>query len=168
MSGGIKKWFMLQMWRVQQIAQVLTLVMLAITNALLLYSYMEWREGSLFSTPYIGVLLILIVIGGAIWIAAFIWDVRLKMWREQVTVIFEKNPFTKEKMTPKEIMIYSTVWIPLMERLGKDDPKIKASAESLRRWVLRTMKEDRVTEKEVNILLEYIGESGNNLLGPEE
>ena len=168
MSGGIKKWFMLQMWRVQQIAQILTLVMLAITNALLVYSFMEWREGSFFSTPYVGVPFLLLAIGVTIWIVAFFWDMRLKMWREQMTVAAEKNPFTKEKLTPKEIMIYGTIWLPLMERLGEDDPKIRESVESIRRWLLRTMKEDRVTEREVDILREYISGSEKRPLDPEK
>ena len=156
---GPKKWLMLQMWRVQQISQILSLVMIAATDALLVYDYMKWREGSLFSTPYIGVPLLLLFIIAIIWGVSIVWDIRLKMWREQVTVVFEKNPFTKEKMTPKEIVIYGTVWLPLMERMGEDDPKLKASADALRTWLLRSMEDDLVTEKEVSLIRRYIGSS---------
>ena len=168
MSGGIKKWFMLQMWRVQQVAQVLTIALLAVNLTLTLYSYMRWREGTLFATPYVGGLAILLTLAVAIWMFAFVWDMRLKMWREQQTVVVEKNPYTKEKMTPKEIMIYGLLWLPLMERMAEDDPKIKASAESLRRWLLRSMKDDSVTEAEVGIIRKYIGDRTDGPLGPGE
>lgn len=164
MADGIKKWFMLQMWRVQQIAQILSLVMLAITNALLLYGYMEWREGSFFSTPYIGVLLILLVIGGVIWIAAFIWDMKMRMWREQATVLVERNPYNKEKMTPKEIMIYNIVWLPIMDRLAKDDPKLKEAADALRAWMAKASKEDVATIHDLETTLKYIGIEDKDLV----
>lgn len=164
MGDGIKKWFMLQMWRVQQIAQVLSLVMLAITNALLLYGYMEWREGSYFSTPYIGIPIILLVIGGAIWIAAFIWDMKMKMWREQATVLVERNPYNKEKMSPKEIMIYGLIWLPVMDRLGKDDPKLVEAAAALRAWMAKASKEDVSTIHDLEATLKYIGIEDTNLI----
>ena len=153
---GPKKWLMLQMWRIQQISQILSLVMIAATDALLVYDYMKWREGSIFSTPYIGVPILLLVIIAIIWAVSIVWDIRLKMWREQMTVVFEKNPFTKEKMTPKEIVIYSTLWLPIMEKMGKDDPQIKASAESLKKWLERSMHDDIVTEREVALIREYM------------
>ena len=106
MSGGIKKWLMLQMWRVQQVAQILTIGMLAVNLTLQIYPYMKWREGDFFATPYVGASLILLALVAGVWAFALIWDMRLKMWREQMTVAVEKNPFTKEKMTPKEIMVY--------------------------------------------------------------
>lgn len=163
MSGGLKKWLMLQMWRVQQVAQILTIVMLAVTLTLQVYSYMQWR-GTLFATPYVGGLIILLVLAAAIWAFAIVWDLRLKMWREQMTVAVEKNPFTKEKMTPKELMIYRIIWLPILEQFADENPRMRASADALRRWLNRSMKEDRVAENEVNILIDYIGAAHLNLL----
>jgi hypothetical protein len=157
LSGGIKKWFMLQMWRIQQVAQILTLTMLALNLTLTVYSYMEWREGTWFGTPYIGGTLILLGLAGGIWAFAFIWDMRLKMWREQMTVAVEKNPFTKEKMTPKEITMVHILWLPILERLGRDDPKVKEYADALKVWAQRSMREDRIAQAEVKTILEYIG-----------
>lgn len=145
------------MWRVQQVAQILTIALLAVNLTLTLYQYMQWREGTFFATPYVGGLLILLTLAAGIWIFAFIWDMRLKMWREQMTVIVEKNPFTKEKMTPKEIAMVHIVWLPLLERAGKDDPKAMQYANALRSWAQRSMREDRVAEGEVKTIFEYIG-----------
>jgi hypothetical protein len=159
LSSGIKKWFMLQLWRIQQVAQLLTVAMLALTLSLTVYDYMQWREGTFFGTPYIGVTLILLTLGSIIWAFAIVWDLRLKMWREQMTVAAEKNPYTKEKLTPKEILILGTLWLPMLERLGRDDPNIRTSAEALRKWVLRSMKDNRITKAEVGEVLKYIGDS---------
>ncbi|UCE92279.1 MAG: hypothetical protein JSV90_03865 [Methanobacteriota archaeon] len=167
MSGSIKKWFMLQMWRIQQVAQILVLTMMAITDALLVYDYTDGlRVGGEPLIPYraLGVLFVLILIGGAIWAFAIIWDLRLKMWREQMTVLAEKNPFTKEKLTPKEVFILGALWMPLLERLGKDDPALRNSAEDLRKWIRRSLKDDKVTDAEVDTVLEYIGVSKSWLL----
>ena len=157
MSGGIKKWLMLQMWRIQQVAQILTIALLAVNLTLTVYSYMEWREGAWFATPYVGGTLILLVLAASIWTFAIIWDIRLKMWREQMTVVVEKNPFTKEKMTPKEITMVHILWLPVLERLGKDDPKVKEYADAMRQWARRTLSEDKIAQAEVKKILEYIG-----------
>ena len=155
---------MLQMWRIQQVAQILTIAMLAVTLTLTIYPYLRWRDEPFFGTPYIGGIVILLAISAIVWGFAFIWDMRLRMWREQMTVVAEKNPFTKEKMTPKEIMIYRLLWLPLLERFADENPRIGASADALRRWLNRTMKEDTIAENEVKILLEYIGATDLNLL----
>ncbi|UCE45674.1 MAG: hypothetical protein JSU93_01985 [Methanobacteriota archaeon] len=160
MSGGVKKWFMLQVWRIQQVAQLLVLTMMAITDAILVYDYTDGlRVGGepLISDRALGVLFVLILIGGAIWLFALIWDMRLKMWREQMTVLVEKNPFTKEKMTPKEIAMVNIIWAPLIERLGKDDPKAKEYAKALKHWARKSMKEDPIAEEEVRTILKYVG-----------
>ena len=165
LSGGIKKWFMLQLWRIQQVAQLLTVTMLAINLTLQIYLYMQWREGTVFATPWIGGTLILLILAAAIWTFALIWDLRLKMWREQMTVLAEKNPYTKEKLTAKEVLILGTLWLPMLERLGREDPAIRSSAESLRNWILQALKDDRVTKAEVDGVLQYMGDSKSWLLG---
>jgi hypothetical protein len=166
-SGGIKKWLMLQMWRIQQVAQILTIALLAVNLTLTVYSYMEWREGTWFGTPYIGGTLILLALAAGIWTFAIIWDIRLKMWREQMTVVAEKNPFAKEKMTPKEITMVHILWLPVLERLGKDDPKVKEYADALRYWARRSMTEDRIAQAEVRKILEYIGGVETDIFEPK-
>ncbi|MCJ7606430.1 MAG: hypothetical protein MUO94_01105 [Thermoplasmata archaeon] len=155
MVFSVKKWFMLQMWRVQQIAAILSLVMLAITDALLVYDKVSWRSG-IFETPYTGVTALLLVIGLAIWLASIAWDTKLKMWREQMTVLVEKNPFNKERMAPKEIVMNSLLWLPMLESIGRNDPKVRDAAIALREWVDKAVKEDPVIARDVKELLRFI------------
>ncbi len=155
MAIGVKKWFMLQMWRVQQIAAILSLLMLAVTDALLIYNLVSWRSG-VFETPYTGATLILVIIGLAIWIASILWDTKLRMWREQMTVLVERNPYSKEKMSPKEIVHYRLVWLPLLKKLGKDDPSLKEYGETMEAWMEHVIRDDPSVAKEVEDLMSYV------------
>ena len=146
---------MLQVWRLQQVAQILTLALLALNLSLQLYTYIKWR-GAFFSTPYTGVLFILFVLAAVIWGFAFIWDIRMKMWREQMTVLMERNPYAKERMPSKEVVVYQLLWQPLLDKLGKDDPEIKAAAHDLRLWLEKLSKEDPELAKDVREVYEFI------------
>jgi len=163
-NNGIKKWFMLQMWRLQQVAQVLTLTLMAANLSLLVWDYVKWRN-EILQNSIVGPLIILLILGMAIWSFAMVWDLRLKMWREQVAVLIEKNPYMKERFAPKEIALYAITWLPVLEQLGKDNPEMKAHAESLRRWLQKELKEDELAQKELDDILEYIGKDKKGRFG---
>ncbi len=162
-NNGLKKWFMLQVWRVQQVAQILTLALLAINLSVLIYDKMAWR-GGVFSNPYAGILIILLALALAIWTFAIVWDIRLRMWREQMAVLIEKNPFNKERMASKEVVMYSLMWLPMLEHIGRQDPKVKEAAESLRTWISRAAKEDPITMRDVDDILRFIGKDHSDLV----
>ena len=156
MSGGIKKWFMFQMWRIQQVAAVMTIGLLALNLSLQLYTFLDWRTG-FFSTPYSAVPILLLLIIAFIWIISMIWDLRLKMWREQIAVTIERNPYVKEKLYSKEIMIYALTWLPIMDHFGKDDPNIREAAEAFRAWFKNQTDQDKALQGELESLLKILG-----------
>jgi len=157
MAFRVKKWFMLWMWRVQQVSQPLTLALMAVNLSLTVFGLIKWREDSLLSTSYIGVTLILLLLALVIMTFALIWDLRLKMWRDQATVLVEKNPYSKEKMSAKEIAIIGLLWIPLLEDIGKRDPKAKVAADAMRGWITKAAKEEAVMDKDLDDIFRYIG-----------
>ncbi len=159
---------MLQVWRLQQVAQVLTIVLLAITLSLQLYDYVRWRAGPLFETPYVGVPILLLILAIIIWCIAIYWDLRLKMWREQATVLIERNPYTKEKLTSKEIVVYGLMWLPIMEKMAKDDPKLAEAVEIVKQWMKRVSEEDPNTIPGIKDIFDHIGKDGMGLLGLEK
>jgi hypothetical protein len=165
MDGGIKKWFMLQVWRMQQVAQIITLLLLAMNLALQLYGFMTWREG-LFESPYTAIPLIVLVLVALIWGFAIVWDLRMKMWREQVTVTMEKNPYAKEKMTSKEVAYHWLVNIPLVEKLGQTDPKMKAQAQALRAWIRAAIEKDPAMARDLDEIMKDIGLDKADFLKP--
>src|SRR5512137_367700 len=119
---------MLQMWRLQQVAQVLTLVLLALNLALQVFGLIKWRTGSILSTSYIGVPMIMLLLVMVIWTFAIFWDLRLKMWRDQANVAIERNPYSKERLSSKEAAFYLLYWVPLLEAMGKEDLTLRESA----------------------------------------
>jgi hypothetical protein len=155
LANGKKKWFMVQIWRLQQVAQLLTLALLALNLSLQLYGYIRWR-GAFFATPYTGVLFILLVLAAVIWGFAIFWDKRMKMWREQMTVLMERNPYAKERMPSKEIVAYELIWLPLLDKLGKDDPQIEAAAKGLRDWIKKLSDQDPELAKDVKEVYDFI------------
>ena len=112
----MKKWLLVQFWRVQQIAMLASLSLLAVNLALTANQYIEWR----FSNSYIGTSIVIIVIAALIWTFGYIWDRKLKLWKEQMVVSIERNPYATKHMTPKEIATHITIWIPWLRERGKD------------------------------------------------
>lgn len=161
MSLGPKKWFMLQMWRIQQVAQIATIALLAMNLALMIYPNMSWR-GWPFSSIYTAVPLIALVLLLVIWLFSIVWDLRLRMWREQQTVLVERNPYAKEKLNAKEIAVYGLFWLPLVEKLGEEDPEVKKSAAFMREW-LRRAYTDKALVGEVEEITKYLGTDANDL-----
>jgi hypothetical protein len=168
LAGGIKKWFMLQMWRVQQVAQVLTIILLALNLSLQLYGFISWRKGSFFSTPYAGVPLILLVTVAIIWGFAIVWDMRFKMWREQMAVVVERNPYAKERMTSKELVFYGITWLPVLEQLAKQNPEVKPAAEAMRNWLKQAAKEDPIATADMKEILDLIAKDPSKVLDLEK
>jgi hypothetical protein len=152
----MKKWFMLQVWRLQQVAQILTLVLLALNLALQMYSYVSWRT-FLFSNPYTGVPFLVLILACAIWGFAIYWDLGLKMWRDQQVVLTEKNPYAKERMSAKEIAMYRIIWLPLLEGLAKDDPRTAESAGYLRRWIAKAEGDDPNLRTDIDDIMRHLG-----------
>ena len=148
----MKKWFMLQVWRLQQVAQILTLALLALNLSLQIFGLIKWRENSVLSISYVGVPLIILLLAMVIWTFAIFWDLRLKMWRDQATVLIERNPYSKERMSSKEVALYLLLWLPLLDKVGSDDRNLKISAQAMREWMERELKMDPVLKKDVNDL----------------
>ena len=168
MARSLKKWFMLQVWRIQQVAQVLTIMLLAINLSLQLYGFISWRKGSFFSTPYSGVPMILLVTVAIIWGFAIVWDMRFKMWREQQAVVVERNPYAKERMTSKELVVYGITWLPLLDQLAKQNPEIKPAAEAMRNWLKQAAKEDPIATADMKDILNLITKDPSKVLDLEK
>lgn len=153
----LKKWLMLQMWRFQQVAQPITLVLLAANLAVQLFNFVKWR-GAVLGNFFTAVPLIMLILMLIMWAFAIIWDLRLKMWRDQATVLVERNPYTKEKLSAKEMAQYNMIWIPFLEELGKDSKKLADTAEVLKKWVKKASEDDRQLIKDLDDLLRHIGD----------
>lgn len=136
-------------------AGLLTLLLLAINLSLQVYAMVSWR-GAIFGESYVAIPLILVLLSGIIWFSAYVWDVRMKMWREQVMVAIERNPYAKEKMSAKEIATFEMLWVPILEDLGQHNPVLKKNADWMKRWLERSSKDDPVLAGDVMQLHAYV------------
>jgi hypothetical protein len=148
---------MLQVWRLQQVAAILTLVLLALNLSIQLYDKLSWR-GGLFESSYTAIPFIMLLLVAAIWGFSIFWDLKMKMWREQSAVAIERNPYAKERLYSKEIANYSMMFLPILDNLGKTDPEAKAAAESVRSWINNALAEDPSAQIEWKELQEFIGQ----------
>ena len=149
-KNPIKHWLMVQVWRVQQIGGILSLVLMAIADTVLITNSIVWRLGNY----YLTVVLLLILLGSTILLCGWLWDKKAKMWREQMIVTVERNPYASLKLMPKEIIGYQVIYIPLMEFMAKTDEKNRESllhnAEMYRGWIRDGFAQDPELGKKVD------------------
>ena len=128
----LKKIAMLLLWRTQQIAAPMTLLITALNLTLSLSNRIEWRLGS----PYVTVMLVFMGLMVAILALGFVWDKKLRMWHEQNVINVERNPFYMHKQTPKEIIAYTTIHAPMMKAVGEltDDEGLIMAAKNWLAW----------------------------------
>lgn len=143
----LKKAFMVLLWRTQQIGQPTSLTLLAITLALQVNLYVGWR----FSNTYLGVGLALTAILFAVLLAGYVWDKGLRMWHEQGIVMVERNPYAMQKLTPKEVVYLTELWIPLGRCVGGE---MATKAEQLAEWCDDQTASDPKLKASVAVLME--------------
>ena len=158
-----KHWLMVQVWRVQQIGGILSLVLMAIADAVLITNAVVWRVGNY----YLTVVLLLILLGSIIFLFGWFWDRKAKMWREQMTVTVERNPYASLKFMPKEIIGYRTIYIPLMEFMAKTDAKNREillhNAEVYRAWIRDGLAQDPELRKKVDEMWAVLNLKGGKI-----
>jgi len=72
-------------------------------------------------------------------------------------VMMERNPYGKEKLNAKEVALYKLTWLPVMDRLAKDDPKVKEAADFLRAWIKRAEELDPILRNDLEDLERHMG-----------
>ena len=135
----MKKWFMRQYWRIQQSQTLISMGFWTTTLTLLIWPYVRWRpmfDGTFLgiSTTYWGlfgigasVLLIVLLIGR-------IYDATLGLWREHLTVVQERNPFTTYKLNPPFGIILAQT-NAILRRMEPEDEKIQRHCDFVDRWL---------------------------------
>lgn len=135
----LKKAFMRQYWRIQQSQTLISMGFWITTLTLLMWPYVSWRfesETEMLAVPmtYWGlgaiafsVLLIVLIIG-------WVYDVFLGLWREHLTVVQERNPFTTYKVNaPFGMLLAQTNTI--LRKLSEEDEDIKRHCNFVDRWL---------------------------------
>ena len=148
----VKKWFMKWIWRIQQIGAISTLFITALNLSLTVTALIWWRIGNTF----VAVVLSFSVLAIIIMTLGWVWDTKLQMWKEQNVVNVERNPFYMHKMTPKESLSYTHIWVPLLHTIAEkmDCPQLHDTADAWERWCTEQNAQDPILNANVKELRE--------------
>ena len=135
----LKKTFMRQYWRIQQSQTLISMGFWITTLTLLMWPYVSWRfesDNEMLTIPMtywglgsiaLSVLFIVLIIG-------WVYDVFLGLWREHLTVVQERNPFTTYKVNaPFGMLLAQTNTI--LRKLSEDDEDINRHCDFVDRWL---------------------------------
>ena len=148
----VKRFFMTQLWRIQQSYTLLSLILWGIVIAFTAFPIISpvWfpflaRFGiSATTTGIVALTLILLflLIYGSLYAFGFVYDRYLRLWREQLDVAVEKNPYANEKLSPKEIMMWRHLFLPALKANASNDPNTRAEVEFVEKWVAKSLTGD--------------------------
>ncbi len=158
----IKKWAMKWVWRVQQIGAISTLLITAMTLAIVVSDKLKLND---MLPTGIGPLVAILILGSFVMSLGYLWDKKFQMWKEQNVVNVERNPYYVFKMNPKEIVGYTDLWFPkikaikaIAEKLGLEQ-EAKDLDQVLREfepWCNEQLQGDSVLAEQTRMLQEYL------------
>ena len=135
----LKKTVMRQYWRVQQSQTLISMAFWVTTLTLLSWPYVSWRfdpSKDLFgiSMTYWGLVSIGIFVLFCVLVIGYMYDVSFGLWREHLTVVQERNPFTTYKLNALFGMILSQT-NTILRRLSEEDEEIQRHCDFVDRWL---------------------------------
>jgi len=138
----VKRFIMTQLWRIQQSYTFLSLVLWGVVIALTAFpfvgAFLQHQFGFDPAAPgFVAATLILLFLTVFAGLFSFgvVYDKYLRLWREQLDVMVEKNPYAREKLSPKEILMWRYIYLPAMRLSGPDNPNTRKEIEFVERWV---------------------------------
>ena len=135
----MKKAFMRQYWRIQQSQTLISMVFWITTLTLLMWPYVSWRFTNKndiigVSTTYWGLLSIAFAVLIGVLLLGWTYDVVLGLWREHLTVVQERNPFTTYKINAPVGLILSQT-NTILRKTSDDNPEILRHCDFIDRWL---------------------------------
>lgn len=146
-----KKFLMVLVWRITQTGPILSLFFWSTALAGIFWPIVgrENPPGPLWSfvrnvlgvpaaqATLVGLLLLFLLFAAFILLIGFVYDRVLKLWREQMEIIYERNPYTEDRMFVKEILQWEQYYLPLARAMYRvsPDPELKAAIARVERWI---------------------------------
>ncbi len=144
-----KRYLMTQLWRIQQSYALLSLILWGVVIALtanpFVLPYLQHNLGVDPTAPgVVAATLFIVFIGvfGLLFAFGVIYDKYLKLWREQLDVAVDKNPYTKEKLSVKEILMWRHMFLPTLRAVKDNDPEARREIEFVEGWIHRSLAAD--------------------------
>lgn len=155
----VKRYLMVQLWRVQQSYTLLSLLIWGILITFTSWTVLKdvWQDilgrfGIPLSAPGAvasGLLVIFICVFVILYTFGVVYDKYLKLWREQLDVSYERNPYTREKLMVKEILMWRHMFLPVLRVAAPTNPAARKEIEFVEKWIGRILASDAVIRKAV-------------------
>lgn len=169
---SLKRYFMMQIWRLQQAQMIISMLFWSLTLTGVFYPYVGWRLRLMgIENTTVAIVVLFLFVAGGILAFGYIYDRIFKMWHHQQIVIQERNPYSRGKLTPKEVLYWTLYYIPSLEAeavLLRDSDEKRAvetmeKADTLKRWVRKNLDEDGETRAVVEGILRDIMPQGKGI-----
>ena len=149
-----KRFVMTQIWRVQQSYTLLSLILWGIVIALtanpIVLPFMQHNFGiDPTATGVVAASLLLVFLGvfGILFLFGIIYDKYLHLWRDQLDVAYDRNPYAREKLMVKEILMWRHMFLPAMRT--SPDPRTQKEIAFMERWIEKSLASDVNIRKSV-------------------
>lgn len=150
-----KKWAMLVIWRISQAGPILSIFFWSTTLAGIFWPILG-KEATATSpagpllwfvtdvlgvggdrATLVGLLLLFFGFVFVIILIGWLYDRVFKLWREQMDVIYERNPYADDLLFRKEILQWKQYYLPLAKAVYKvsPDPDLKVAIERVESWI---------------------------------
>jgi MFS family permease len=150
----VKKYLMTIVWRLSQTGPILSLFFWGTALAGIFWPIIGDRPGSNLEGPFwyfltdtlgiaserafiIGFTLLFLLFAVIILLIGLVYDKTLKLWREQMDVMYERNPYVDDRLYRKERLQFQQFYLPLARALYKvsPDPELKEAIARVETWV---------------------------------
>ncbi|HEV8594389.1 MAG TPA: hypothetical protein VGR51_02555 [Thermoplasmata archaeon] len=85
----------------------------------------------------VGLILLFFLFAAFILLIGWLYDRVLKLWREQMDVTYDRNPYVDDRLFRKEIMQWDQYFLPLAKAVYKvsPDPELRDAIERVETWI---------------------------------
>ena len=157
----VKKYLMVQIWRIQQSQAIISLFFWGLTLAGIFYpTYFHQHFVSLGivrqSDYFLGTMILFLVIIVAFLLMGLIYDIVLKLWVEQSDVAVERNPYSKERLMAKDIVSWRRGNIAMMRQFARVDPSMQKDIDFMEKWIDKSLATQKGLKEDVERIEAWI------------
>ena len=145
-----KKFLMTLVWRITQTGPLLSLFFWSTALAGIfwpivgsgnppgpLYSLLIWLGIPAERITIVGLLVLFLLFAAFILVVGFLYDRRFKLWREQMEIAVDRNPYADDRLIRKEQLMYEKFYLPLARAVYRisSDSELKEAIAAAEDWV---------------------------------
>jgi hypothetical protein len=148
----VKKFLMTLVWRISQTGPILSLFFWSTALAGIFWPIVGITSSSqlgplgnfllslgisLDRITIVGLILLFFLFAAFILLIGWLYDRVLKLWREQMDVTYDRNPYVDDRLFRKEIMQWDQYFLPLAKAVYKvsPDPELRDAIERVETWI---------------------------------